>query len=198
MKHLIVFNLLAGLLVSCSGEQTTPESFDNSKLEVGKLRDSHSSTSVVEPDNDGGAAKTYNGVKYTVDLINGVDFVSRKGEKLELSERLELSRESVAILKIDLQSMKEISVFESSKITMNKEDALQYLVGQISGDFSIEQNGKSISPSGVEYDAGISEPDNIKVFLFFNKINLNQPSSALYYDRLFGAGLMRFKIINRK
>jgi hypothetical protein len=197
MKHLTVLSLLASIFVSCSGEQTKPESVNNPKLEIGT--DTHQSdASVGEPDNDKAASKMYNGVKYTIDLINAVDFVSRQGEKLELSERMELSRESVVILKIDLQNIKETSVFESAKITMNKEDALQYLVGQISNDFSIEQNGESKSPTGVQYDAGISEPDNIKVFLFFNNINLNKPSSALYYDRLFGAGLMRFKINNGK
>jgi hypothetical protein len=197
MKNLILFCLLVGIISSCKSEQVNdPKSKEQSTADVWNF--GNNQTVNAEGKSDRISAKTYNGVKYTVDLINAVDFVSRKGEKLELSERLELSKESVAILKIDLQSMKETSVFESSKITMDKEDAMKYLVGQISNDFSIEQNGESISPAGVEYDAGISEPDNIKVFLFFNRIDLNKPSSALYYDRLFGAGLMRFKITKGK
>lgn len=198
MKHLTLFYLLANLIISCSSKQIEPKSINKTSLELDHQFNGKQSEASSEEHSEGFAQKTYNGISYTVDLMNAVDFVARKGEKLNLSERLELSKESVAILKIDLQSMKETSVFESSKIMMDKEDALKYLVGQISTDFSIEQNGASVSATGVEYDPGVSEPDNIKVFLFFNNINLNQPASVLYYDRLFGSGLMRFKINNGK
>lgn len=198
MKHLITCCLLAVLITSCSDEQIESKSINESTVQVGNTESQNSELPKGESSTDKLTGKRYNGVNYTVSLINAVEFVTRKGEKLELSERMELSKESVAILKIDLQNSKETSVFESSKMTMNKEDALKYLVGQISTDFNIEQDGQSISPLGVEYEAGISEPHNIKVFLFFNKINLNKPSSVIYYDRLFGAGLMRFKINNRK
>ncbi|WP_300660004.1 hypothetical protein [Fluviicola sp.] len=199
MKHLTLFYLLASMIISCTGKQIEPKSMNKTSLELNhRFKGEQSEVSPSEEHSEGFAQKAYNGISYTVDLMNAVDFVSRKGEKLSLPERLELSKESVAILKIDLQNMKETSVFESSKIMMDKEDALKYLVGQISTDFSIEQNGASVSATGVEYDPGISEPDNIKVFLFFNKINLNEPASVLYYDRLFGSGLMRFKINNGK
>lgn len=199
MKHLTLFYLLASMIISCTDKQIEPKSINDSSLELDhQFNGEQSDVSSSEAHSERVAQKTYNGISYTVDLMNAVDFVSRKGEKLSLSERLELSKESVAILKIDLQNIKETSVFESSKIMMDKEDALKYLVGQISADFSIEQNGASVSATGVEYDPGISEPDNIKVFLFFNKINLNKPASVLYYDRLFGSGLMRFKINNGK
>lgn len=199
MKHLTFYCLLVHLIISCTDKQIDPKSINHTSLELDHQSNSEQSEfSYLEESSERFAQKTYNGISYTVDLMNAVDFVSRKGEKLNLSERLELSKESVAVLKIDLQSNKETSVFESSKIMMEKEDALKYLVGQISADFSIEQSGESISPTGVEYDPGISEPDNIKVFLFFNKINLNKPASVLYYDRLFGSGLMRFKINNEK
>lgn len=199
MKHLIFCCLLVHLIISCTDKQIGPKSINHTSLELDHQSNGvQSGVSSSEQGSGLFARKTYNGISYTVDLMNAVDFVSRKGEKLDLSERLELSKESVAILKIDLQNIKETSVFESSKIMMEKEDALKYLVGQISADFSIEQSGESISPTGVEYDPGISEPDNIKVFLFFNKMNLNKPASVLYYDRLFGSGLMRFNINNGK
>ena len=181
MKLLILCCLLVSMIISCTGKQIEPKSMkEDSSMSGDQFTGEQSAVSSQEKYSNGFAAKTYNGISYTVDLINAVDFVTRKGEKLDLSERLELSKESVAILKIDLQNVKETSVFESSKITMNKEDALKYLVGQISADFSIEQQGESLSPVGVEYDPGISEPDNIKVFLFFNNINLNQPASVFW------------------
>lgn len=198
MKHLTVISLLVALITSCSGGQIGPKSIDGSTMEVGQLANERPNVSDNGLADSKSRTKVYNGITYSVNLINAVDFVSRKGEKLELSERLELSKECVAILKIDLKNSKETSVFESSKMTMNREDAMQYLVGQISNDFSVEQNGESISPLGVEYDAGIAQPDNIKIFLFFNKINLDKSSSVVYYDRLFGAGLIRFNLNNRK
>lgn len=199
MKHLTFYCLLVHLIISCTGKQIDPKSINHTSLELDHQSNSEESgVSSLEESSERFVQKTYNGISYRVDLMNAVDFVSRKGEKLNLSERLELSKESVAVLKIDLQSNKETSVFESSKMMMDKEDALKYLVGQISTDFSIEQNGASVFASGVEYDPGVSEPDNIKVFLIFNKINLNKPASVLYYDRLFGSGLMRFNINNGK
>jgi hypothetical protein len=196
MRDLILFCLWALVITSCSDKQMKPKSMNGVALEVGNPDSNETNNSIERSKSGSIAVKIYNGVSYSIDLINAVDFVTRKGEKLDLSERLELSKESVAILKIDLNNIKETSVFESSKMTMNKEDALQYLVGQILDDLTVEQNGQSISPVGVEYDAGVSGSQTIKVFLFFNNINLNKPSNAVYYDRLFGAGLMRFKINN--
>lgn len=199
MKYLMLFCLFSSLVFSCTdNKQIGPESISKVSAKTESLDSDHPDNSSGESDRRTDSGKTYNGIHYTVNLLNAVDFVARKGEKPDLKERLELSKESVAILKIDLRNQKETSVFESTKMTMNKEDALKYLIGQVATDFTIEQDGKSIAPTGVQYDSGVSEPDNIKLFFFFNQVNLNQPVSVLYYDRMFGSGLMRFNINNGK
>lgn len=138
------------------------------------------------------ASKTENGITYSIDLMSAVDFVSRKGEHIDMADRMELMKETVVILTIDLNNAKESDVFESEKLTMSREDAMNYLVGNIASDIEIKQGKNSISPSGVEYDAGISKPSELRVFIYFNNIKTNQPSNVVFYDRLFGSGLLRF------
>ena len=77
---------------------------------------------------------------------------------------------------------------------MEIEDAMNYLVGIIVSDIEIKQGEKTISPTGVQYDAGISKPGQLRVFIYFNNVKINQPSSVVVYDRLFGSGLLRFNI----
>lgn len=196
MKYLIITCSLAVLLNACN-EQRNPEStggvtLSNSQegmVSYQKMKESGGVQQRV-------SSKEHNGIVYAVDVMNAVEFLSGKGEQIPLEDRLKLSKESVAILTIDLNSNKETSVFESARITMDKDDALSYLVGAISTDVTIEQDKKEYTPTGVQYDSGVSEPDKLKVFLFFKEIHSDQPMSFVYYDRLFGSGLLRFKIIN--
>lgn len=186
--------LIPLVLFSCSEKEDDKVAVANSSsLETGNNLDSKSRQTAEESDKSF-ASKTENGITYSFDLMNAVDFVSRKGEQVELADRMELMKETVAILTIDLNNSKETDVFESSKMTMEKEDAMNYLVGNIASDIEIKQEGKTISPIGVEYDAGISKPSQLRVFIYFNNLKVNQPSSVVLYDRLFGSGLLRFNI----
>lgn len=193
MKSWILFCFSALMFIGCSEKGEENIVANSSPLEL--VQDQElKPEQTLKKENTSFASKKERGITYSIDLMNAVDFVSRKGEKLEMGDRMELMKESVAILTIDLNNPKERDVFESSKITMEREDAMNYLVGNIGSDIEIKQGKETFSPSGVEYDAGISKPSQLRVFIYFNNIKTNQPSSVVFYDRLFGSGLLRFNI----
>jgi len=195
MMNRILFCLSVLIFIGCSEEGENNIVGTSSNIPLGDAEDQEAkSTQTPKGADQSFASKTENGITYSFDLMNGVDFVSRKGEQVELTDRMELLKETIAILTIDLNNIKEADVFESSKITMEKEDAMNYLVGNIASDIEIKQEGKTISPAGVEYDAGISKPSQLRVFFYFNNIKVNQPSSVVFYDHLFGSGLLHFNI----
>jgi hypothetical protein len=193
MMNRILLYLCPFVFIGCSEKGADDvEVTGGSSLEISA--DQKSESDQANMSDRTAASKTENGITYSVDLMNAVDFVSRKGEQIELADRMELMKETVAILTIDLNNSKEIDVFESSKMTMEKEDAMNYLVGSIVSDIEIKQGGKTIAPAGVQYDAGVSKPGKLRVFIYFNNVKINQPSSVVVYDRLFGSGLLRFNI----
>lgn len=192
MVNRILLYLSPLILIGCS-EKGADKVVVNSGSSF-EIADQKSTSDEVNGPDETVVSKTENGITYSVDLMNAVDFVSRKGEQIELADRMELMKETVAILTIDLNNTKETDVFESSKITMEREDAMNYLVGSIVSDIEIKQGGKTISPTGVQYDTGISKPGQLRAFVYFNNVKINQPSSVVVYDRLFGSGLLRFNI----
>lgn len=193
MLNRIFLYLSPLIFIGCSEKTENNVVVNSSPLAVNEGQEPKSDQTIKVADKSF-ASKTENGITYSIDLMNGVDFVSGKGERVEMADRMELIKETVAILTIDLNDIKETDVFESKKMTLDREDAMNYLVGNIASDIEIKQGKKTFSPSGVEYDAGISKPSQLRVFIYFNNININQPSSVVLYDRLFGSGLLRFNI----
>lgn len=139
--------------------------------------------------------KTYNGISYSFHIMNASDFISKKGEKVEAADQAELNKESVMIVTFSSEK-KHTDIFELEQMTLNKEDAVQYLIGALGNDVTIEQDGKSIKAKGVHYESSIGEIGQLRAFLFFDRIRHSSPVKVLFYDRLFGAGLMRFEIQN--
>lgn len=200
MMNRILFCLSALIFIGCSekGENSIVGTSTSIPLDEEVYGQEPKSDQLPNGVDQSFASKTENGITYSIDLMSAVDFVSRKGEQIELADRMELMKETVAILTIDLNNTKETDVFESSKMTMEREEAMNYLVGNIASDIEIIQGKKTLSPKGVEYDAGISKPSQLRVFIYFNNIKIDQPSSVVLYDRLFGSGLLRFNILNNR
>jgi hypothetical protein len=142
---------------------------------------------------DASATKIHNDVRYSVGLISALQFLDQKGEQVEEADREALSKESVLILTFNTQD-KNKDVFESSRILMDHDQATQYLMGAVSEDISIEQDGKTLVPTGSLYEKSPGAMGQLRAFLYFNEIDVSHPAKVIYYDRLFGSGFMRFTV----
>lgn len=158
------------------------DTFISMKESVGEETNSNESNS-----------KTFNGITYSFKLMSALDFLKHKGELVAESDKKELSKEVVLIATFK-NSEAHKSIFEADQITMDQEAATQYLVGTLAQDLTLEQGGKSIVPSGVQYEKSIAEMGQLRAFFYFDGINGAKKTKIIYYDRLFGAGLIRFTI----
>jgi hypothetical protein len=150
------------------------------------------SDSVPEKVEEEGVSEHHNGIGYTFQLIGAEEFVSRKGETIAEADRKALSEESVLI--VDFAAADNKDVFSDSRITMDGDAALQYLVGDIAADISIEQGGKTFEPEGSHYEKGLSGMGQLRSFVYFRGVDPSKPAKVVYYDRLFGAGFMRITV----
>ncbi|MDH4472378.1 MAG: hypothetical protein QE487_07200 [Fluviicola sp.] len=138
-------------------------------------------------------SKTHNEITYSFQLMSALDFVTKKGEKVAASDTADLKKEVVMIATFQhAKSQKDI--LDSDQITLDKEAATQYLVGELASDVTLEQAGKKVSPTGVHYEKSVGQIGQVRAFLFFEDVSATQLSTIIYYDRLFGAGLMRFTV----
>jgi len=139
------------------------------------------------------SSKTHSGITYSFRMMSATDFLTKKGEQVGLSDRAELDKETVVIVTFN-SSNKHKDIFELEQMTLDKEAATQYLVGAFGDDVTIEQGGKTLTPTGVHYETNFGEIGQLRAFLYFEGIELSKPAKVVYYDRLFGAGLLRFEI----
>ena len=139
------------------------------------------------------SSKTHNGITYSFRMMSATDFLTKKGEQVALGDRAELDKETVVIVTFN-SSNKHKDIFELEQMAFDKEAATQYLIGALGDDVTIEQGGKTLTPTGVHYETNFGEIGQLRAFLYFDGIELSKPAKVVYYDRLFGAGLLRFEI----
>lgn len=191
LKLPILITVLA-LLAACKGATPkggTVQSNGTSNNAFISMKDSENTETSLHESN----SKTLNGITYSFRLMSALEFLERKGELVAESDKTELIKEVVLIATFK-NSEAHKSIFEASQITMDQEAATQYLVGTLADDLTLEQGGKSITPSGVQYEKSIAEMGQLRAFFYFNEINEAKKTKIIYYDRLFGAGLIRFTI----
>lgn len=135
------------------------------------------------------------GVQYSITAMSGLEFIEGKGEVVEASDIDALKKESVIFLEFTNNDPNK-KLMEDENFTMQKDDAITYLASGIVADINIEQNEKMIQPNGVLYEKSVSGDHKIRVALFFTDVQMSEEFSFQYYDRLFGAGIV--KLINKK
>lgn len=139
------------------------------------------------------SSKTHNGITYSFRMMSATDFLTTKGEQVVAADRAELEKETVVIVTFN-SSKKGSDIFELEQMTIDKEAAIQYLIGALGNDVTIEQAGESFKPKGVHYETSFGEIGHLRAFLYFDGVRLSNSAKVVYYDRLFGAGLLRFEI----
>jgi len=137
--------------------------------------------------------KKIDGIDFSVNGINAVDYIKRVGQNNIAEEDLdELKQETVFIVEFtDENEFKNI--FDSEKILLDKDKAVQYLIGDLQNDFKVKQEGAIVSVNGLNYEGQVGTQNKIRVVFYAKGVDLNKPYTVEYYDRLFGKGLIKFK-----
>lgn len=189
---IIIMTVFAGsTLISCSGISSSDEYSESMKLS-GNQSEENTVFAAAENSNERKVAETHNDVRYKIDLLSAKDFIERKGERVAKSDVQKLKKESVLILEMHVNDRVK-SALESSKMVMSKEDAVSYLMSGIIKDVTIGQKKETFKPYEVLYDGHLTGANKLRVFLFFQDVDLNKTSKIQFYDRLFGAGLINLK-----
>lgn len=137
--------------------------------------------------------KTQQGVRYRVRVVSALEFIARRSRSVAAEDRKELSESTVLLLDFELNDENK-NIWESTQLKLSKDDAQNYLIGEIVNDLYISQNNKDIYPAGVNFEGSTGAANQIRVVFFLDNIALNKPMTVSLYDKLFGAGLMKFGI----
>ncbi len=195
MKQVVVLAFIPLLFFVIGCGETTTSGRDTGTLEFATNQDVDFNKPNQPVVSSKSSSKTHNGITYSFNMMSAIDFLTKKGEQVAKNDRDELSKETVVIVTFN-SSNKNKNIFELEQMAFDKEVATQYLIDAFGKDVTIEQGGKTFSPTGVHYETGIGEIGQLRAFLYFEGINISNPAKVIYYDRLFGAGLLRFAIKN--
>lgn len=187
MYRFVVFVFL--LTISCSGDSESEKKGTSLKSDVAVVKNGESISLVFEKGELGASEKMdYEGVSYVFKELPALDYLSRKGEKVSNEDRADLMEESVFMLEFELQdSHKEIE--KSSLLKLSKDDLGQYMIGQVSNDFKINQENRTFTPNASHYEGIVG--GKIRVTFFFRDVDLSKKVEIQYVDRVFGNGLIK-------
>jgi hypothetical protein len=187
-----VYICLIGLFVlSCSEEVTTAHQTDSPGGELSSTGVPLESVESPQTQSEPGT-KIISGIAYHVHALPALDYLTRKGESVDVGDMDDLSKETVFMLEYwDVKG--KGSIFASPEMVLDKDKAIQYLVGDVQGDFTIRQGGKEFIPTGVFYEGQIGDERKLRVTFFARGLNPAKEYQVVYYDRLFGKGIIKLK-----
>jgi hypothetical protein len=130
-------------------------------------------------------------LNYSTSVIDALEFIKKRGEFPKPSDVKELVNESVIILEIESENSNK-SILDSKRLTKDRNDVNQYIVGDMLNDIWVLQNSKEIHPTGNNYENSFGSQNKMRTYFFFNGINKNEPFKIVYNDKLFGSGILNF------
>lgn len=148
-----------------------------------------SSKSIVD---ENGNKKTEE-IKYSMGVVSATEFVHKKKKNISQNELNKLKKESVAILEFELIEEHK-TIYEAKRNPLGKDRTIEYLIGAIKNDITIDQNGTTYIPNDLLFENSFSKQNRIRLYFFFTGVNLNEEMKIMYHDRLYGAGLINFRI----
>lgn len=136
--------------------------------------------------------KEIDGIDFSMNGISALDYIKRLGQKIADEDLDALKEESVFIVEFTNDDQYK-NIFNSEKMLLDKDKAVQYLIGELQNDFKVKQEGVIVSINGLNYEGQIGTQNKIRVIFYAKGVDLNKPYTVEYYDRLFGKGLIKFK-----
>lgn len=194
-KSIILFPiLLLWTLFSCEEEKmkvnpTGSYFLEDEKQDGASTRVYLSSKSIIDEKGN----KKIEEVKYSMGIVSAIEFIAKKGRKSTQNELSKLKSESVAILEFEL-TKEHKNIFDANRNSLNKDNTIEYLMGNIAKDITIEQDGIIYNSNDLLYENSFSKQNRIRLYFFFTGIKSNEEMKIMYHDRLYGAGLINFRI----
>lgn len=194
-KSIIFFPiLLLWTLFSCEEEKmkvnpTGSYFLENEKQDGASTRVYLSSKSIIDEKGN----KKIEEVKYSMGIVSAIEFIAKKGRNSTQNELSKLKSESVAILEFE-PTEEHKNIFEAKRNSLNKDKTIEYLMGNIAKDITIEQGGIIYNSNDLLYENSFSKQNRIRLYFFFTGIKSNEEMKIMYHDRLYGAGLINFRI----
>jgi len=179
--------LFIGIIACCfSFGCETDTSFVGAKATIGGQSEKVIGSSSTNKQKFETNVKSINGVSFKADLMSADEFLKRRGEVVSENEAVKLSKESVLLFEVTLESGAAILDAQSLQISQN--ELPSYMMAQLKNDLIIVQNNKSYSATDVLFDGNSVSRNKIRAFLFFNQLSIDKKIQTKYNDRLFGSG----------
>jgi hypothetical protein len=137
--------------------------------------------------------KELGGIHYTVRVMGALELLEHKGQAVAPEDKADLAKETVVLLEIGAPELQK-DIWQHPQLQLSEEDAANYLIGDIVSDLTIEQNGHNYSASGSNFEGKNGAKNALRAQIYFAGADSKQPLKVVYYDRLFGAGLVKFGI----
>lgn len=136
-------------------------------------------------------------IKYSVGIVSALEFLKRKKQIVDPTDIKDLRSESVVIFDIELLNLRK-KIFHSHRIILDKDHAIQYLIGNIINDFKVIQNDSIYIATAHQFENSLGKQNKIRLFIFFKGLNLEKYMRFNYNDKLFGGGLINFGLNREK
>lgn len=193
LRTIIIFNSIAFSVALCSCEQ------DNSEMDK-KLAFEESST-VTDigghnfiAEDQSRLEQVIDDIRYTTRAVSALDYLSHIGESPLENDHEALKSESVFIMELSTNNGKSIK--KSKELTLNDDELMKYLIGDIIKDFTVTQNEETYFANGTGFENSFGSDDKIRIMFYMKGIDLSKEYKVIFYDKILGKGMIRFSYMN--
>lgn len=189
MRH-IFFIVCLGFLASCAQDDPSEDKDYIVKSDGSIVYKTEGLELTLLEEGESGNVRNFDGVSFVFKDVSAVNYLERIGQFPSSEDQKSLMNESVFMIE-HVGHKPSGSIFENAGMVMDEQEATQYLIGDIEIDFVVVQNNTRYTPEGVQYDGKIGGDQKIRSVFFLKGVDLSQPYTIEYYDRLFGKGLIK-------
>lgn len=189
MRYIFLIVCL-GFLASCAQDDSSEDKNYIVKPDGSIVYKTEGVELTLLEEGESGNVRNFDGVSFVFKDVSALNYLERIGQFPSSEDQKSLMNESVFMIE-HVGHKFSGSIFENAGMVMDEQEATQYLIGDIENDFVVVQNNKRFTPEGVQYDGKIGGDQKIRSVFFLKGVNLSQPYTIEYYDRLFGKGLVK-------
>lgn len=190
-----IYIALSLTLLGCSDVAKTETNHSADEGTTNSVSDRVELYGSSEPGGTSGMKQQLGEMTFHAHAVTALDYLFKKGESVQEGDYEALKDEAVVMVDFTAQNPHE-NIFLSEDMAYNRDDAIQYLIGDIQQDVKFIQGEKRLSANGVHYEGQVGPQNSFRVYFFVNGIDIEKEYQIEYYDQLFEKGLIKFKHTN--